>query len=67
MKENLGETSGSFVVKNTTWWNEEVKTIIKEKKKSYLAFGKCGNDRNLANYKEMKTKLIIAIREVFAK
>ena len=56
-KEILGESCGSFVVKNdTTWWNVEAKIIIKEKEK-------WRNEKNLAKYKEIKTKTKVAIYE----
>ena len=52
-----------MVKKNTTRWNKEVETVIKEKKKYYLALGKCRNEENLAKYKEIKTKTKVAVCE----
>ena len=44
-KDILGESGDHFMVKkDTTWGNEEIKTIIKEKKKCYLALEKCRNE-----------------------
>ena len=62
-KEILG-VRGSFVVKkNTMWWNEQVKVVIKEKKKCYLVFGKCKNEENLVMHKKIKIKTKVTTHE----
>ena len=48
--EILGESDIIVAKKDTTWWNKEVKKMIK-KKKCYLALEKCRNEENLSKLK----------------
>ena len=44
------------MVNDITWWNEEVKVVIKEKIIYYIALGKYKFEGNLAKYKNPRQK-----------
>jgi len=63
-KEVLGEVRGrTSVQRDTSWWNEEVKAVIKQKRECYQALGKCRSDETFAAYKEAKSKAKAAVRQ----
>lgn len=48
-KEVLGEKDAT---KDTSWWNEEVRKVIKSKKECYNILEQCGSDVNYEKYEE---------------
>ena len=55
VKEELGESKGMALSgKNTSWWNEEVKRTIKNKRICYRNLGKNRDIMSFENYKLAK-------------
>lgn len=66
--ESLGESRGTMPPsKDTSWWNNEVKEIIKKKRESYKLLGKSRNTENLEKYKEARREAKKAVRDARAK
>lgn len=66
-KEVSGKIRGRTTMhRDTSWWNEGVKVVMKHKWDSYLAFGKCMTDNFCNIYGTLniyaKSKTIVVVR-----
>ena len=67
-KEELGESKGMVSSgKDTSWWNEEVKRIIKNRRMCYRNLSKNRDDVSFENYKLAKKEAKKAVKEARAK
>ena len=66
--EELGESKGIVSSgKDTSWWNEEVKRTIKNKRMCYRNFGKNRDEMSFKNYKLAKKEANEVVNEARAK
>ena len=67
-KEELSVSKGMVPSgKDTSWWNEEVKRTIKNKRMCYKNFGKNRDGVSFENYKLAKRKAKKAMKEAKVK
>ena len=67
-KEDLGVSKGMVPSsKDTSWWNEEVKRTIKNKRMCYKNLGKNRDEVSFENYKLAKRETKKAVKEARAK
>jgi hypothetical protein len=64
-KEVLGESKGRVPLnKDMSWWNNEVREVVRYKRQCYRNLGKCKSIENFEKYKNARRKLKEAIRKV---
>ena len=67
-KEELGESKGMVPLgKDNSWWNEEVKRTIKNKRMCYRNLSKNRDEASFDNYKLAKKDAKKVVNEVRAK
>ena len=67
-KEDVGVSKGMVLSgKDTSWWNEEVKRTIKNKRMCYRNLSKNKDEVSFKNYKLAKREAKKAVKEARAK
>ena len=62
-REACGVNRGNNQTKRTAWWNNEIKTQIRLKKKAWQEYLSNKTENKYNTYKEQRTKVKILIKE----